>query len=196
LLPQLLVVAFGLLIGFYNERSYAIRNLPITEGPPEAVMIGTWKTAEEPGGENTVLRFYQQRNWRSFSATVDGSSEGVSGEYEWQDEDHIRIFFQWGMQLVGKEYEACQHAPTFLRELCTFTPVPFDPSVYPPPDVQPYSIYQERGSAYPPPPTPTPPQPMGITRIDGTFRVQVEGNQMTLTSPTGEVLNFLRVTDY
>lgn len=182
--PQLLVVLVGLLLGIYNERSFAVRNLPVTEGAPETVILGAWSSPEEPSGDNVILRFEKNGG---LSTTVPGYTERFIGEYEWQGGDRIRFLFQLGMQPVAQEHPLCDRTPQFLRDFCTFTPVAFDLSAYPEPVAQPLS-------PYPAPPLPSP-QPMGRTRIDGTFHVALKGHQMTLTDPSGEAHTFLRVTN-
>ena len=194
LTPLLVILAACLIVAFSIERSFAARSIPVRTGEPERIILGKWSFQDPSTGEEFFLRFYERGR---VSLTLPGYAEQESGEYRWESEGRMRLIFQWDSPIQLGEGGLCQYTPSFIKDLCQHKlvePAIFNPAAYPAP-VQTSLAIQSRSTEIYPPPYPAPTSaPMIESRIDGVFEVEIDGDRLSLFSPSGTVQTFQRVT--
>jgi hypothetical protein len=176
LLPALVYVGAGVLVGFVSYRPSAAWHPPPATVPPTAALLGTWRGTEPTADAPIFVRFYayQQVMW---SASFNKSE--WSGDYRWVDDRAIEIHF---VAQQGGTIDMCTLLPTVLVSTCR---------------AQLAASPQPRPVDVSPSPTPTQaPYDNTFSSIDVlmTVRVIVDETTLTLQSLSGHTQTFERVT--
>ncbi len=146
---------------------------------PQTALLGNWRLT----GEGFIFGFYEDGR---LMLTSPSSTERDLGSYQWVSAGTIRISFTQSYPLAEPEAALCARAPSFLKSYCRSNPdkpmsalaadnsVAFVPTLLP---------------AYP---APTP-IPVGVSRIEITLDVSLNGDVLALTDPNGSVQELRRV---
>ena len=176
LLPALVYVGAGLLVGFVSYRPPPAWHPPPAKAAPAVALLGTWRGTEPPSDAPIFVRFYayQQVMW---SASFNQSA--WSGDYRWLDDHTIEIHF---VAQQGGTIDMCALLPTVLAGTCR---------------AQVAAGPQPRPVEVSPSPTPTQaPYDNTFSSIDVlmTVGVTVDQTALTLQSASGHTQTFERVT--
>jgi len=185
--PLMAFALITLIAGFLRDRtSPTFKSL--AGAPPEVAILGKWTATDVSPGREFTFRFY---DGGEVSMTLPGFTnfdDRWVGKYKWTSNSAMRMTFGPTSSHSGGKNGLCGNTPSFFKGLCHYSVVePFNPASYPGPVGVPPTAN--------PGPYPVPsPETKGLTSIDELFNVDIDGNSLTLTHPSGTAQTFHRVT--
>lgn len=175
-------------VEYQGTLTYPIQQTPVANTAPTEAVIGDWQAIGESGARTFLLCLYEQG---AVSLFVTGT-HAFNGMYQWVDEG-IRLILDMSKPFAatdpGRENDAefCSHLPALFSGDCQATL--FNPAAYPGPD----RVIRPTPTSAPPSKVPPYPPVTEFMHIDGIFAVTIEGNTLTLTSPSGVTRTFRRL---
>lgn len=146
---------------------------------PQTALLGNWRLT----GEEFIFGFYEDG---TLMLTSLSSMERDLGSYQWVSDRAIHLSFSQSYPLADPDAALCTRAPTFLKSYCRSNP---DKPVSALSADYPVAFVPTLLPAYP---APTP-IPVGVSRIEITLEISLNGDVLTLTDPNGEPQVLTRV---
>jgi hypothetical protein len=181
-------------IEYQSAVTYPIRRTPTPNASLHDVLIGDWLAIDESANRTFMLCVYEHGAVSVFVAGING----LTGTYQWGDEG-VRVMVNTSQIVDSTDPRRdghdgrCRDLPALLSSGCQAKLV--NPADYPGPDGQ---IRPPSTTRSTPDRAPYPPPMLPVTEhihIDGVFAISIEGDTLTLTSRSGVVTNFRRVTE-
>lgn len=164
------------------------------ENQLQAAILGDWTATEASSDTPFTLRLEQ---FGAVFILLADFPYGNQGNYSW-DGSTLSMTFQWASPAPEGDVGPCTDVPSFLKGVCHYSVV--EPASYP---VSAESNPTFPPMAYPEPaagpyPAPEPPNTTFIrslrSELRETFIVDMQGDTMTLTHPSGTSQTFQRET--
>jgi hypothetical protein len=187
-LPAVLLVFAFLLIGLKEYGVIFYRNpAEISSQQPENALLGNWKAANDATGGELIFHFYPSGK---FSISVAETIERYNGQYNWNGTDTIHLNLKQQVFNSMGEVHLCAQLPSIIRDICHSGPAVQEPT----PNYSAYPIPINQIEIAPSLPYPAPTaEPFSIDQVDVELKIEISGDTMVLSQPSGALLRFERM---